>query len=202
MPPNETKNARKWKTPRSAGFTFSAGTSGVNATAGVTRVTLVGPRHPFVMKAITKPCSRTAAVTRFLTFVFAADAFISISFGLASAFVPLSIYSTIVDLRGQTVDSLPVATLVSLSWAEVFLGLVCVIACFVPGRAKAALAGVMALRHGVIGFKKVGELSALWLVGNPWPDLVIHGSFVVLFVAVAVLQLTRGQHLHAPPAAR
>lgn len=126
-----------------------------------------------------------------MRYVLALDALIAISFGAASGLMPLKIYGSIVSLEHPAT----LAALTSLSLFYALLGTICIVAIFSPRPQQLALAGVMLARHLLSGIKGVFEAGASWQVGNPTPDLVIHGAFVLLY-AVFIIMLVR----HTAPA--
>ncbi|MCA9705590.1 MAG: hypothetical protein KDK70_07075 [Myxococcales bacterium] len=129
-----------------------------------------------------------------LSAVFWLDALLGIGFGLVSWLFPMDTYATIVDLGGIAEGrALTLSTLASLSAFYVFIGLVCLCAGFMPRRQQGPLALVMLVRHGWIGSKGLHEAGREWLVGDPWPDIVIHAVFVIAYAA-AVVVLARSRH--------
>ena len=120
--------------------------------------------------------------SRMLSAVFMLDGLISVGFGIASRVAPRSTFGTIVDLGDARDESLILATLASLSTFYVLIGLVCVLAAFVPSPHKSRLAMLMAINHGWTELKGYQEIGREWLVGNPWPDIVIHSVFICAYV--------------------
>ena len=129
---------------------------------------------------------------RLLSAVFGIDAVLLVGFGIASWLYPLSTYGTIVDLND--LGAKPAVTMAALSGLSVFYlvtGLVCLCATVMPPPHSLCLALVMLARHawvGVQGYRNVGQE---WIVGNPWPDIVIHGAFVLAY-SFLVYMVARG----------
>jgi len=40
-----------------------------------------------------------------------------------------------------------------------------------------------------IGLKGHGEIGSEWIIGNPWPDIIIHSLFVLLYLAAIIRRL-------------
>ncbi len=73
----------------------------------------------------------------------------------------------------------------------VVIGAVCLSAAFMPAPHNLWIGAIMLVQHGWIGLKGFHESEREWLVGNPWPDIVIHSLFVIAY-ATAVIVTTRG----------
>ncbi|MDH3628747.1 MAG: hypothetical protein OES25_13960 [Acidobacteriota bacterium] len=123
--------------------------------------------------------------------VFGIDALLSIGFGVASWLYPLSTYATIVDLEDPGTSPVTMSALSGLSVFYVVIGLVCLCAAFMPRRQALGLALVMLARHAWIGIHGYRGIGQEWLIGNPWPDIVIHGAFVLAY-SFLVLLAVRG----------
>jgi len=136
-----------------------------------------------------------------LSFVLLIDGLIAIGFGLASWFAPRATFGTIVDLSAVAEGSLMLALLASLSTTYVVIGLVCSIAAFIPARYRHRFAMLMAASHlwtGLTGCRDIGEV---WLVGDPWPDLVIHSAFVCAYLVLVFMVWRRTSSIEALPSA-
>jgi hypothetical protein len=79
--------------------------------------------------------------------------------------------------------------LAHLSIFYMVIGALCLVAAFAPRPHDVLLAAVMVLQHAWIGLKGFGEIGSEWIIGNPWPDVVIHAVFVVLYVAAMILRM-------------
>ena len=133
-----------------------------------------------------------------LLVVLIVDALISISFGFLSYVSPESTFATIVDLRGVTNDSLIASALSSQSLFYVLIGLVALVSALVPAPHQHRLAFIMLIRHlwvGVIGFR---EMDRVWLVGDPWPDIIVHAFFVTAYAIGVALSVTRSRASEGP----
>ncbi len=109
------------------------------------------------------------------------DAALALGFGVVSGFWPLQTYGTIVQLQPPEAHAATVAALTSLSLHYFLSGLVCLTALKTPAPHRYWLAFVLFARHLVSGVKGYAEVGAVWQIGDPWPDLVIHATFVVLY---------------------
>ena len=127
---------------------------------------------------------------KLLAIVLVIDALLSAGFGLTSYFLPQSTYATIVDLRGVPEHSLQYSILGSLSVFYVVIGAVCFVSVFMPSPHGLRVAAVMMAQHAWIGIRGVAEMNRAWIVGNPWPDIVIHALFVIAY-ATGVLWSVR-----------
>ena len=118
-----------------------------------------------------------------LSLLLAVDALLALGFGAASWLAPLDTYGTIVDVNPPGAHQATLAALTSLSMGYLFVGAVCAFAVVLPAAHRSRFAGIMLLWHAAAWGKGYSELGASWLVGDPIPDLVIHGVFASLYVA-------------------
>lgn len=132
--------------------------------------------------------------SRLLSTVFIIDGLISVGFGLLSWLSPEATFATLVDLRGTGDESLIRAALASISIFYVLIGLVCFVAAFLPPPNNDWLAAVMIIRHGWIGTKGYLEIGSVWLIGNPWPDILIHTVFVIAYLSLLLLSRRQRQN--------
>jgi hypothetical protein len=123
--------------------------------------------------------------------VLAIDAVLSLGFGFASFISPHSTYATIVDLRAVPDDSLVMSILGGHSVFYVVIGAVCLLAAFMPSPHDLRVAAVMMLQHAWIGLRGASHMNREWIVGDPWPDLIIHSLFVIAYSTGIVRQLRR-----------
>jgi hypothetical protein len=117
------------------------------------------------------------------------DAVLSLGFGFVSYVSPHSTYATIVDLRAVPDDSLVMSILGSLSVFYVVIGAVCLLAAFTPSPHDVGVAVVMMGQHVWIGLRGADQMSRAWIVGDPWPDLIIHALFVIAYSTGVVRRL-------------
>jgi hypothetical protein len=129
----------------------------------------------------------------FVSIVLAADALLFLLFGLVSYLSPETTYATIVDIADVPEHSLIGAMLEHLSIFYLVLGAFCLLAAFMPQPHDVRMAAVMATQHAWIGVKGFGEIGSDWIIGNPWPDVVIHAVFVLLYVAAIVRRLRQSR---------
>jgi len=113
--------------------------------------------------------------------VFGIDALLSVGFGVASWLYPHSTYATIVDLSDPGTSPVAMAALSGLSVFYVVIGLVCLCASLMPPQQTLGLAFVMLARHAWVGVQGYRDVGQEWIVGNPWPDIVIHAAFVLAY---------------------
>ena len=126
-----------------------------------------------------------------LAIVLVVDAFLSIGFGLLSYFLPTSTYATIIDLSHTPQGALMWAVLGSLSVFYVVIGAICLLAAFMQHPHDARVATVMIAQHVWVGARGFHDAGREWIVGNPWPDLIIHSLFVVAYSIAITLRLRR-----------
>ena len=112
---------------------------------------------------------------------FLIDAIITIGFGFASWFSPHRTFGTILAIP-ETNESLILAILSSMSILYVLLGLVCVIGIKATYPLNLWLGGLMIIRHSWIGVMKIFDIGKEWLIGNPYPDILIHAIFFTLYL--------------------
>jgi hypothetical protein len=116
-----------------------------------------------------------------LTLVFWIDAVIAIAFGIYSWICPLETFGTIIEIpKEQSSEFLSVLSTLSLFY--VLIGLVCIICAKSNFRVHFWIGLVMLLRHLFEGLFKLKDIGEDWLIGNPYPDLVIHLSFVLSYI--------------------
>jgi hypothetical protein len=142
------------------------------------------------------PMRRLLRAASFLSILLAVDALLLLIFGLVSYLSPEATYATIVDLAGVPEHSLISAMLEHLSIYYLVIGAVCLFAAFMPRPHDIRIALVMVVQHAWIGLKGFGEIGSEWIIGNPWPDVVIHALFVLLYVAAIIRRL---QHRSLQP---
>ena len=126
-----------------------------------------------------------------LSVVLVFDALLSMGFGIASYFLPTSTYATIIDLSEMPEGSLMWAVLGSLSVFYVVIGAMCALAAFMRPPHDIRVAVVMIAQHVWIGARGLHDAQREWIVGNPWPDLIIHSLFVVTYGIAITLRLRR-----------
>jgi hypothetical protein len=126
-----------------------------------------------------------------LQIVLGIDGIMMFAFGALSAHLPDATYATIVDVAGAgSGTALVMALCHSLSIFYVVLGYVALLAARMPIRMSLPLAGAMVVQHGWSGAQKWREVGSEWLIGNPWPDIVIHLLFVLAYL-LATLRARR-----------
>jgi hypothetical protein len=129
---------------------------------------------------------RILRAASFLSIVLTVDALLFLVFGFVSYLSPESTYATIVDLTGVPKHSLISAMLEHMSIFYLVIGSFCLLAAFMPKPHDIRVALVMVVQHTWIGLKGFGEIGSEWIIGNPWPDVIIHALFVLLYAAAIV----------------
>lgn len=108
------------------------------------------------------------------------DAFITVVFGLYSWFSPINTFGTIISIP-EVDNSLVLAILSTLSTLYILIGLIA----FIGARAKYPeilwIGAIMILRHLWLGIMKFQDIGKEWLIGDPYPDIIIHGLFVLFY---------------------
>ena len=122
---------------------------------------------------------------KLLSIVMLIDGALALGFGLASWFAPHATFGTIVAIQGIQDDGLLTSALGALSLNYVVLGLVCLVSAALPHAHRIRFAWVLALGHMAAELKGFSEIGSDWLIGNPWPDIVIHSAFVIAYLALA-----------------
>lgn len=126
-----------------------------------------------------------------LAIILVMDGILAIGFGLASYFSVSSTYATIIDLSGMREDSLIAAMLGSLSVFYVVIGAFCLLAAFMQPPHNIRVALVMIAMHIWVGVRGFHDMAQEWIIGDPWPDLVIHSLFVSGYLIAIALRLRR-----------
>ena len=126
-----------------------------------------------------------------VSIVLAIDAVLSLGFGFVSYISPHSTYATIVDLRAVPEGSLVMSILGGLSVLYVVIGAVCLLAAFMPSPHNWGVAAVMLVQHAWIGLRGAHHMNREWIVGDPWPDLIIHSLFVLAYSTGIIRKLRR-----------
>lgn len=134
---------------------------------------------------------------KLLSVVLVIDGLVSLGFGLASWFAPQATLGTILAIKGADDTGLLMAALRTLSQMYVLLGVIGLVCAAAPLVHRIRFALVLALGHLAMELKGFSEIGRHWLIGNPWPDIVIHSAFVVAYLSLAAtawrsLKPTRG----------
>ncbi|MGL5892397.1 MAG: hypothetical protein ACRC3B_21075 [Bacteroidia bacterium] len=116
-----------------------------------------------------------------LKLIFIVDAIIAIGFGLYSWFSPLKTFGTILSVP-EVGSSVFLAILSSLSLFYVLTGLTCLIGFKASAPVNSWIALLMIVRHLFEGIMKVFDIGEEWLIGNPYPDIIIHTVFIFAYL--------------------
>ncbi len=133
---------------------------------------------------------------KLLRTVFLIDAIITVSFGLYSWLAPKATFGTIIAIPENN-EPLTFAILSSLSIMYILVGLVSLIGFGSKPPTSLWIAGLLLLRHGWIGTLNILDIGKEWLIGNPYPDIVIHGMFAVCYITGIILILRSKKQLGA-----
>ncbi len=128
---------------------------------------------------------------KMLSAVLLIDGLIFLSFGIASWLAPHLTFGTIVDLASAGDHSLVLAILSSLSIFYAVIGLACFLSAVLAPPHRGRFAVLMAIIHICTGLKGYGEIGREWLIGNPWPDIIIHFVFVCAYSALTFITWKR-----------
>ena len=123
-----------------------------------------------------------------LKITFLIDAIIAIGFGLYSWLFPQETFGTLFSIP-EAHESLFFAILSSMSILYVLLGLVCLIGYKADYPVSVWLGYLMIFRHGWMGVMKMLDIGKEWLIGDPYPDIIIHSIFVVIYVLAIYLKV-------------
>lgn len=116
-----------------------------------------------------------------LTIVFWIDAVIAFAFGLYSWLFPFETFGTLLEIPKEHAAEF-LSVLSSLSLFYVLIGLICIICARSAFQIHFWIGLVMLLRHLMEGLLKLKDIGEEWLIGNPYPDLVIHSLFVLAYL--------------------
>lgn len=115
-----------------------------------------------------------------LKITFITDALIAVSFGLYSWFFPHETFGTIIAIP-EIGSSAFLEILSSLSLFYIVIGLTCLIGFKATFPVNILIGLLMITRHLLEGLMKIFDLDKEWLIGNPYPDLIIHAVFIVVY---------------------
>lgn len=116
----------------------------------------------------------------FLRITFSIDALIAIGFGVYSWLNPYDTFGSII-LIPEIHSSAFLSILSSLSLYYILIGLTCLIGIKSTFPVNVWIALLMLTRHVLEGAIKIGDIGQDWLIGNPYPDLVIHSTFITAY---------------------
>lgn len=116
-----------------------------------------------------------------LKLVFIIDAVLAVSFGIYSWIFPHKTFGTIISIP-EVHSSVFLAILSSLSLFYILVGLTCLIGAKATSPINLFIGILMVVRHFFEGVIKIDDLEEDWLIGNPYPDLIIHSVFIIVYV--------------------
>lgn len=120
-------------------------------------------------------------VKNILKITFIVDAIIAIGFGVYSWFYPRATFGTIISIP-ETHSSEFLAILSSLSLFYILIGLTSLIGAKATFPINIWIGLLMIVRHLLEGVMKVTDIGKEWLIGNPYPDIIIHSVFTMVYV--------------------
>jgi hypothetical protein len=130
-------------------------------------------------------------VNNVLKATFIVDAIMAIGFGLYSWFSPYETFGTIISI--PEMDSAAfLAILSSISLFYILLGLTCLIGFKATFPISFWIGLLMICRHLLEGLMKISDIGKEWLIGNPYPDIIIHSIFT--FVYILAIYITYKNH--------
>ena len=113
-----------------------------------------------------------------LKIIFLIDAILTVGFGVYSHLFPYETFGSIITIPDEPVV---LVILSSLSIFYVLTGLMCFIGSQSKRPINLWIAGLMVVRHAWLGIFKFMDIGSSWLVGSPYPDIIIHESFVFAY---------------------
>ena len=129
-----------------------------------------------------------------LTIVFWIDAGIAFAFGLYSWLFPFETFGTLLEIPKEHAAEF-LSVLSSLSLFYVLIGLICIICARSTFQVHFWIGLVMLLRHLMEGLLKLKDIGEEWLIGNPYPELVIHS--LLIFQIVMIISIGLKERLDA-----
>ncbi len=128
----------------------------------------------------------TQTTKKLLKITFVADAIIAIGFGLYSLLFPHETYGTIISIP-ETGASAFLGILSSLSLFYVLIGLTCLIGLKSPFPIAIWIGLLMVVRHILEMILKIFDIGKEWVIGNPYPDIIIHSVFIFVYLLAIYL---------------
>ena len=126
-----------------------------------------------------------------LSTAIAVDGILFAGFGLVSWIAPLETFGTIIDMSGIDDRSLTHAILASLSLFYAMIGFLCFVAASTTTPHKLLFAAVLAIGHIFVAIKGYNEIDQMWLIGDPWADIIIHSIFISVYICLIASSLIR-----------
>ncbi len=123
----------------------------------------------------------TQIVKNILKITFIIDAIIAVGFGLYSWFYPHATFGTIISIP-ETHSSEFLAIFSSLSLFYILIGLTSLIGAKATFPTNIWIGLLMIARHVLEGVLKIMDIGKEWLIGNPYPDIIIHSVFTIVYI--------------------
>lgn len=120
----------------------------------------------------------------------AIDGIIAFGFGLYSWIYPHETFGTIIFIP-EVHTSVFLGILSSLSLFYILIGLTCFIGIKSPFPINIWIGLLMVVRHLLEGISKIFDISKEWLIGNPYPDIIIHSVFISLYILAIYFTYTK-----------
>ncbi|MCU0430101.1 MAG: hypothetical protein MUF42_09030 [Cytophagaceae bacterium] len=108
------------------------------------------------------------------------DALLAIGFGLFSWIYPLHSFGSILAIP-ESDSSVFLSILSCLSLSYMLIGITCLIGIKATHPTQRWLSLLMILRHFLEGIIKLRDMGEEWLIGNPYPDIILHSIFILLY---------------------
>jgi len=117
------------------------------------------------------------------------DALIAVGFGLLSWIYPHQTFGTIIAIP-ETDSALFTSVFSILSIFYILIGLTCLIGFMAKSPVNVWIGLLMIVRHALEGIMKIVDMDKEWQIGNPYPDIIIHSVFIVMY-AVGIYFIRR-----------
>lgn len=122
-----------------------------------------------------------------LAIAFTLDGLLAVGFGIFSWVYPNESFGSIFSIPDEHTP-LFLSLFSSLSLFYVMIGLVCFVGIESKYSTSRWIAILMILRHFFEGLIKIGDMNEAWLIGDPYPDLIIHVIFIILYLLFIYLK--------------
>lgn len=123
-----------------------------------------------------------------LSITFLVDGIIAVGFGIYSWFFPHETFGTILSIP-ELGAPVFLEILSGLSLFYILIGLTCLIGFKATFPNNIWIGLLMVVRHFLEGLMKLFDIDKEWLIGNPYPDLIIHAVFMVVYVLALYLAI-------------
>lgn len=122
--------------------------------------------------------------------VFRIDGVLSFVFGAVTMALQGAVFNTAVDLKSagfvEGGGTLIESALYVISGYYMLVGAILLLLANVPVYFARRLALLVGLHHVFMAVKGFYEADRVWMVGNPWYDIVIHSVFFIAYVVIFI----------------